>query len=40
MCIRDRWITEQVPHCYKTMVQESGNNTAVYVADDDPAEAL
>lgn len=29
-----RWITEQVPCCYKAMVQESENNTAVYVADD------
>lgn len=29
-----RWVTEQVPHCYKAMVQESENNTAVYIADD------
>ena len=26
-----RWITEQIPQCYKTSVQESEGNTAVYV---------
>ena len=29
-----RWITEQIPECYKTSVQESEGNVAVYVADD------
>lgn len=31
-----RWITEQIPECYMTAVQESEGNTAVYVADDAP----
>ena len=29
-----RWITEQIPECYKTKVQESGGNIAVYRVDD------
>ncbi|MDE5800698.1 MAG: 6-carboxytetrahydropterin synthase, partial [Paramuribaculum sp.] len=35
-----RWITEQVPCCYKTVVQESEGNMAVYVVDSNPADAL
>ena len=35
-----RWITEQIPCCYKTMVEESEGNAAVYVTDDYPAHAL
>lgn len=35
-----RWITEQVPCCYKTVVQESEGNMAMYVVDSNPAEAL
>lgn len=32
-----RWITEQIPECYKTTVRESEGNTAVYLAiDPDP----
>ncbi|MDE7120224.1 MAG: 6-carboxytetrahydropterin synthase, partial [Muribaculaceae bacterium] len=27
-----RWITEQIPGCYKACVQESEGNTAIYVA--------
>lgn len=29
-----RWITEQIPECYKTIVQESEGNVAAYVRDD------
>ena len=29
-----RWITEQIPHCYKAKVQESDGNVAIYEADD------
>ena len=29
-----RWITEQIPECYKARVQESEDNIAVYVKDD------
>lgn len=29
-----RWITEQIPECYKARVQESEGNTALYVEDD------
>lgn len=29
-----RWITEQIPQCYKASVQESEGNVAVYVIDD------
>lgn len=29
-----RWITTQIPECYKTSVQESEGNVAVYVDDD------
>lgn len=28
-----RWICEQVPHCYKVMVQESEGNEAIYERD-------
>jgi len=28
-----RWITEQIPQCYKTRVQESEGNVAVYEKD-------
>ena len=28
-----RWVTEQVPFCYKATVQESEGNTATYVKD-------
>lgn len=27
------WITEQIPHCYRTEVQESEGNLAVYEKD-------
>ncbi len=30
-----RWITEQIPQCYKAQVQESEGNTATYVEDED-----
>lgn len=29
-----RWITEQIPQCYKTTVQESAGNIATYEIDD------
>lgn len=29
-----RWITEQIPECYKAMVQESEGNIAMYVDDE------
>ena len=29
-----KWITDQIPECYKTKVQESGGNTAIYEIDD------
>lgn len=29
-----RWVTEQIPECYKAMVQESEGNIAVYVDDN------
>lgn len=37
-----KWITEQIPQCYKACVQESVNNVAVYVNDEktDGREAL
>ena len=28
-----RWITEQIPHCYRTDVQESEGNVATYEVD-------
>lgn len=28
-----KWIVESIPQCYKATVQESENNTAVYVED-------
>ncbi len=28
-----RWITEQIPHCYRTEVQESEGNIAAYEED-------
>lgn len=30
-----RWICEQIPHCYKVEVEESSNNSVVYVKDDE-----
>ncbi len=30
-----RWITEQIPECYKATVQESDGNTATYVVDEE-----
>lgn len=37
-----RWMTEQIPQCYKASVQESEGNIAVYTNDDkiDGKEAL
>lgn len=37
-----RWCTEQIPQCYKAIVQESEHNTAVYVDESktDGREAL
>ncbi len=37
-----RWITAQIPECYKAIVQESENNVAVYCDDakTDGKEAL
>lgn len=29
-----RWITEQVPECYKAHVQESEGNIAIYVVEE------
>ena len=29
-----RWITEQIPECYKASVQESEGNIAIYEQDD------
>ena len=29
-----RWVTDAIPECYKTVVQESEGNVAAYVADD------
>ena len=29
-----RWITDQIPHCYKTSVQESDGNVAIYEKDE------
>lgn len=29
-----RWITEQIPQCYKASVQESEGNVATYIVDD------
>lgn len=29
-----RWITEQIPTCYKARVQESEGNVAIYEADE------
>jgi len=28
-----RWVAEQIPECYKVMVQESEGNVAMYVVD-------
>ena len=28
-----KWITEQIPECYKAMVQESEGNIAIYVEE-------
>lgn len=37
-----KWITEQIPQCYKASIQESEDNIAVYVNDEkaDGCEAL
>lgn len=35
-----RWITEQIPECYKATVQESEGNTAAYVVDGIEPHAL
>ncbi|MCM1504465.1 MAG: 6-carboxytetrahydropterin synthase QueD [Muribaculum sp.] len=32
-----RWVVEQIPECYKAIVQESEGNEAMYVIDDDTA---
>lgn len=29
-----RWVVDQIPQCYKCMVQESSGNVAVYVSDE------
>lgn len=29
-----RWCTEQIPQCYKAMVQESEDNVAIYEEDE------
>ena len=29
-----RWITEQIPNCYRTTVQESDGNLAIYEVDE------
>lgn len=29
-----RWITDQIPYCYKTRVQESDGNVAIYEKDE------
>jgi 6-pyruvoyltetrahydropterin/6-carboxytetrahydropterin synthase len=29
-----RWITEQIPQCYKAKVQESEGNIAIFEVDD------
>lgn len=29
-----RWVTEQIPECYKTSVQESEGNIAIYELDE------
>ena len=33
-----RWVCEQVPHCWKVEVEESRNNKAIYVKDEDACE--
>lgn len=30
-----KWITEQIPECYKAKVQESTHNVALYCVDED-----
>ena len=35
-----RWITEQIPECYKAVVQESEGNVAAYVVDGVEPQAL
>jgi 6-pyruvoyltetrahydropterin/6-carboxytetrahydropterin synthase len=35
-----KWITDQIPECYKTLVQESDGNVAMYVADDIETDVL
>ena len=29
-----KWVTDQIPECWKTEVQESDGNTAIYVKED------
>ncbi|MST83273.1 6-carboxytetrahydropterin synthase QueD [Hallella mizrahii] len=33
-----RWIVDEVPNCYKAVVQESDNNIAWYEKDDDESK--
>ena len=35
-----KWITDQIPQCYKTKVQESDGNIAVYCVDDCGSEVF
>lgn len=35
-----RWITEQIPECYKAVVEESEGNVAAYVVDGVEPQAL
>ena len=32
------WICGQVPHCYKVEVEESSNNSTIYVKDEDGSD--
>lgn len=33
-----KWVTEQIPECYKATVQESEGNIATYVVDPKPSK--
>lgn len=35
-----RWVTEQIPQCYKATVQESEGNIAAYISDDEACGCL
>ena len=35
-----KWVTEQIPECYKARVQESEGNIAVYVKDNSTEDEL